>query len=325
MPTVLLTGATGFVGSAAREKLQRREGVKLRCATRHVAQARRKSPSIDWVHLDVSRASGLVHALEGVDTAVYLIHSMGRHGGGGDFAQAEAESATRFALAAAEAGVKRIVYLGGVAPAGQPSKHLASRLRTGECLRAGKVPVVELRAGMIVGSGSESWQIVRDLSMRLPVMVLPAWLEHRSEPVAIADVVEALVYAATAEDVAPGVYGLPGPEALSGGTMLERTAALRGLVALSVKVPFITPRLSSYWIGLVTRADLGIARELVEGLTSDLVSREPSFWPVMGGHRPLPFDDAARAAFKEEAKHLSLRSAALEWMIQHIAPWKKAG
>ncbi|MBL8951191.1 MAG: NAD(P)H-binding protein [Myxococcaceae bacterium] len=318
MGTLLLTGATGFVGRVTRRALAR-AGADVRCASRSHA------PDAGWVRLDVTDPSTLPPALDGIETAIYLVHSMGHAGGGGDFEQREAASARAFARAAADAGVKRIVYLGGVAPSGRPSKHLQSRLRTGEILRQGQVPVVELRAGMIVGDGSESWQIVRDLSMRLPVMVLPAWLEHRSQPVAIDDVVAAIVHAATAPGVQAGVYALPGPDVLSGTQILERTAATQGLVARSVKVPFVTPRLSSYWIGLVTRADVEIARELVEGLTCDLVAREAPFWPVMGGHRPMAFDVAARIAFENEAHHLSLRSAALEWVIQHVAPWKKVG
>jgi hypothetical protein len=155
-------------------------------------------------------------------------------------------------------------------------------------------------------------------------MLLPAWLQHRSEPVAVRDVVAALVHAGIDDTIAPGCYALPGPEAITGQQLLERVAALRGLKARVFKVPFVTPRLSSYWIGWVTRADLEIARELVEGLTSDLVSSETSFWPLMPAHHCLPFDEAARLALTDDAKHLPRRSAALEWAIQNLAPWKRA-
>ncbi len=321
MRSVLLTGATGFVGSATRPALLAR-GVHVRCASRreHTGSA---SPNESWVQLDVSKPERLLPALEGIDTALYLVHGMGRRGGGGDYAAREAESAERFAAAARTAGVRRIVYLGGVQPTGAASKHLASRSRVGEVLRASGVPTVELRAGMIVGARSESFRIVRDLSLRLPAMVLPRWLEHRSQPVAIEDVVAALVHAACSDDVPPGVFALDGPEALSGRELLEHVAALEGLEARKVAVPFLTPRLSSYWIGLVTRADLSIARELVEGLRTDLYASDPSYWPLMGGHRPLSFDVAARHALADEARQLPLGAAVLEWVIQRIAPWKR--
>jgi uncharacterized protein YbjT (DUF2867 family) len=321
MRSVLLTGATGFVGSATRPALLQ-HGVRLQCASRqrHTGAA---SPSESWVQVDVAKPDQLRRALYGIDTAMYLVHGMGRRGGQGDYAAREAQSAERFGAAAREVGVGRIVYLGGVCPAGTPSKHLASRRRVGELLRASGVPTVELRAGMIVGAKSESFRIVRDLSLRLPAMVLPRWLEHRSQPVAIADVVAALVHAGCSDHVAPGVYALDGPEALSAREMLERVAALEGLEARKVGLPFLTPRLSSYWIGLVTRADLSIARELAEGLRTDLYASDPSYWPLMGGHRPLRFDVAARHALAEEARQLPMKAAVLEWVIHHVVPWKR--
>lgn len=321
MRSVLLTGATGFVGSAVRPALLA-HGARVQCASRQ-RHAGAMSPSESWVQLDVSNPDQLRRALYGIDTALYLVHGMGRRGAGGDYAARDAESAERFGAAAREVGVGRIVYLGGVTPPGTASKHLASRRRVGELLRESGVPTVELRAGMIVGAGSESFRIVRDLSLRLPAMVLPRWLEHRSQPVAIADVVAALVHAACSDGVAPGVWALDGPEALSARQMLEHVAALEGLEARKVAVPFLTPRLSSYWIGLVTRADLSIARELVEGLRSDLYASDPSYWPLMGGHQPLRFDVAARHALADEARQLPLTAAVLEWAIQHLAPWKR--
>ncbi len=323
MQRVLLTGATGFVGRALFPELVA-QGCEVRCASRLPEAALARFPTRQWVALDVENPATLAPALQGIETAYYLVHAMGAGGGGGDWEARESASAARFARAAAEAGVKRLVYLGGVAPSGPASKHLRSRLKTGAVLREGSVPVVELRAGMIVGAGSESWQIVRDLSLRLPVMLLPAWLQHRSEPVAVRDVVAALVRVGLDERVAPGCYALPGPEAITGQQLMERVAALRGLKARVFRVPFVTPRLSSYWIGWVTRADLHIARELVEGLTSDLVAREQSVWPLMPEHQCLEFDDAARAALDDDKTTLPMRSAALEWMIANFAPWKRA-
>lgn len=322
MRRVLLTGATGFVGSSVRPALER-AGLDVRCASRDPEQARLKQPNTTWVGLDVEQEHTVLAALRDVDVALYLIHSMGG-AAGADWERREEENARRFAKAAEEAGLQGIVYLGGVAPTGTPSKHLRSRLHTGQVLRAGKVPVIELRAGMIIGPRSESWRIVRDLAVRLPAMVLPRWLEHRSEPVAVGDVVEALVHAATSSFARAGVYGLPGPEALTGEQVLDRVAALRGHRAVKVHVPVLTPWLSSWWIGWVTRANPGLARELVEGLTCDLVSHDPPYWQLMPGHRPLTFDAAARLALAEDDATLPLQSKALEWCIEHLAPWRSA-
>ena len=254
MDLALLTGATGFVGSALYPALSR--VCRVRCASRDPRRARVRHPDREWVELNVEREETLRPALEGVDTTYYLVHGMAGGKGAGDYEKREERSASVFAKAAEQAGVRRIIYLGGVAPSGKPSKHLRSRMRTGTILRGGRVPAVELRAGMIVGAGSESWHIVRDLSMRLPAMVLPAWLRHRSQPVAIDDVIAALVHARTIPDDACGCYALPGPEELSGRELLERVAELRGLRPWTMSVPFVNPRLSSYWIKWVTRADV---------------------------------------------------------------------
>lgn len=254
--------------------------------------------------------------MEGCEVAYYLVHGMGQ---GSDYEREEEEAAERFAGAAARAGLERIIYLGGVSPTGTPSRHLRSRLRTGAILRAGRVPAVELRAGMIIGVGSESWRIVRDLSVRLPVMVLPRWLENRSQPVAVRDVVEALVRAAEIPLAESRIFGLPGPEILSAKEILIRVARLRGTRPVTVGVPFVTPRLSSYWIQLVTRANHEIARELVEGMRTELIATDPPFWDLMPDHRLTPFDEAARSALDEEARSLPPGAKVLEWAAQRAS------
>lgn len=322
MPTLFLTGATGFVGAALYPELLGR-GAKVRCVTRQLAQARSRAPERDWVYADVDDERSLEAAMRGCDRAYYLVHSMGgRSGAGDDYAEREARGAECFARAAARAGLERIVYLGGVAPAGQASKHLSSRLKTGETLRAGSVPTIELRAAMIVGAQSASWQLVRDLAFRLPLMVLPAWLQNRSQPVAIADVVAALAHAGTEGVAAPGCYSLPGPEVLSGEQVLRKVAALRGLRPRALRVPLLTPRLSSYWLGLVTRGDVKLARELVEGLRTDLIAQEPPYWPLMGSPPLLSLDEAAAAALALEASALPLKTVVAERLIQRLAPWR---
>jgi uncharacterized protein YbjT (DUF2867 family) len=306
---VLLTGATGFIGQHLHPALVR-AGHRVRCLTRSPERSRARWPDRDWVGGDVGEPKGLARAMEGCAAACYLVHGMAAARPG--WADEELRWAEDFAEAAGQAGLRRVVYLGGVAPRGEPSEHLRSRLETGQALRIGPVPCLELRAGMIVGAGSASWTIVRDLAARLPGMVLPAWLAHRSEPVAVDDVVAALV--AGLRIALPGStwWDLPGPEALSGKEILLRVAAVMGRRPVLLDVPLVTPRLSSHWIRLVTRADFGLARELVEGLTSDLVATRPGYWAAAGLPAPIALEEAARRALAAEAGTLPLRGRMVE-------------
>lgn len=300
---ILLTGATGFIGRHLHPALVK-AGHRVRCLTRNPDPSRARWPDRDWVGGDVGDPGSLARAMEGCSTAYYLVHGMAAARPG--WANEELRWAGDFAEAAGQAGVQRVIYLGGVAPRGEPSEHLRSRLQTGEVLRGGAVPCLELRAGMIIGTGSASWTIVRDLAARLPGMVLPAWLAHRSEPVAVDDVVAALV--AGAGIALPGGtwWDLPGPEALSGKEILLRVAAVMGRKPVLLDVPLVTPRLSSHWIRLVTRADFGLARELVEGLTSDLLATRPGYWAAAGLPAPIALEEAARRALAAEAGTLAL-------------------
>ncbi len=294
---MLLTGATGFVGGAVRPALTA-AGWSVRSLTRDADRARSREPDHAWVRGDVGDRASMARALHGVDAALYLVHGIGE---GPGFHEREVEAATGFATVAAEAGVGRIVYLGGVAPTGPGSEHLRSRVEVGEALRAGRVPTIELRASMIVGHGSLSWLIVRDLAARLPVMILPRWLRSRTQPVAIGDVVVALVRALDLPIDANVWFDVPGPETLSGKEILDRTAVLMGLGApRSVDVPFLSPRLSSLWIRLVTRADWPVAREVVIGLTEDLLAEDDAFWARIDHPRRASFDEAARRALAAE-------------------------
>jgi len=298
-PTLLLTGATGFVGRAVRPALAAM-GWRVRCLTRDVAAARTREPALDWVPGDVADAGSCARALAGCEAAFYLVHGIGE---GADYHRHEVMAATTFSRAAAAAGVSRIVYLGGVAPAGSGSEHLRSRLDVGEALRSGPVETVELRASMIVGYGSLSWLIVRDLAARLPVMVLPQWLKSRTEPVAIGDVVIALVRALDLPLANSASFDLPGPLALSGKEILDETARVMGLPhPRMIEVPLLSPRLSSLWVRFVTRAKWSVAREVVVGLTDDLLARDDRFWRLIDHPHRLPFTEAARVALSAQRR-----------------------
>lgn len=311
---LLLTGATGFIGQRLFPSLNSADWDVL-CATRDLSKSQRHAPDRHWVPFVAQQRESVDRALEGVDTLLYLIHAMGDHG---DFEADERRAAETVQRSAEHHGVRRIVYLGGVAPSGLPSKHLRSRLATGEMLRSGHVSTLELRAGMIVGAGSQSWCIVRDLAARLPFMILPSWLQNHSQPVAIDDVTAALVRATELDRSISGVLELPGPETLTGEQILMRIAALLGVRPYTLRVPLLSPKLSSYWLKLVTRADFGIAQELVAGLTSDLIAQNPPFWSFMPEHRLQSFDEAALRALQEESGGLSLPTRVLEWSLQHL-------
>ncbi len=292
----LVTGATGFIGGALARA--------LRGGGRRVVSASRKPASGlnggEWRACDLLRPETLPAALEGVSVAYYLVHSMG--GGQADFCALERRAAEAFASAAASAGLERIVYLGGVAPIAHPSEHLQSRLAVGEILRAGAVPTIELRASMVVGNGSASWQIVRDLAVRLPAMVLPKWLESRTRPVALDDVIAALIAAADHPFDGSAWFDVPGPDTLTGREILERIAALRGRRLLAIDVPLLSPRLSALWLRLVTRTDFTLARELVLGLSQDLLPKDDRFWGLVGHTELVSFDEAARRALAGEKR-----------------------
>jgi uncharacterized protein YbjT (DUF2867 family) len=294
--TALVTGASGFIGRALTPALLAR-GFRVVATSRHPRGSGR-TEGVEWRTCDLLDAASLPQAFAGARVAFYLVHSMG--GSSSDFRALEQQTARAFVTAAAAAGVERIIYLGGPAPPGVPSEHLKSRLEVGEILRAGPVRAVELRASMVIGNGSASWQIVRDLAVRLPVMVLPRWLASRTRPVALGDVVEALVSAADMPLSQSEWFDLPGPEILSGQQILERIAALRGRRFLTVKVPFLSPQLSALWLRLVTRTDFALARELVLGLQQDLLPKDERFWASIGHTQLVSFDGAARQALADE-------------------------
>jgi uncharacterized protein YbjT (DUF2867 family) len=312
---VLLTGATGFVGRNLFPMLCER-GYEVVSATRSPERARLAFPDREFRRLDVTDADSALAALEGCQVAFYLVHGMA---GGAGYEEVERQSARAFSEAAERAGVSRIIYLGGIRPRGPISRHLSSRLHVGEILRAGRVPTLELQASMIIGGGSESWRIVRDLAARLPFMLLPRWLDHQSQPIGIDDVTYALARSLDLPLPGSQALALPGPEVLSARDIILRTARLLGSEPLALRVPVVTPKLSSYWITFVTRADQRISEELVEGLLSDLVSEDDGFWRLVPEYTRTSFDDAARAALLHEQRDLSVRSRVAELVIRTLS------
>jgi uncharacterized protein YbjT (DUF2867 family) len=246
----------------------------------------------------VAELGACARALDGCEAAFYLVHGIGE---GSQYHQQEVSAAETFGRAAAQSGVRRIVYLGGVAPKGAGSPHLRSRLHVGAALRGCGVPTLELRASMIVGHGSLSWLIVRDLAARLPFMVLPRWLESRTQPIAIRDVSTALCAGLELPLAESTWFDIPGPDALSGKEIIEQTASVMGLPQPKmVQVPLLSPRLSSQWVRFVTRANWSVAREVVIGLTEDLLARDERFWEMLGDPPRLNFREAAKAALDAE-------------------------
>nr|HEX4312313.1 NAD(P)H-binding protein [Kofleriaceae bacterium] len=314
MATILVTGAAGFVGSHVEIALAA-AGHTVRCATRSVAEARARHPDRAWVELDLERPDTLHAALAGCDAALFLVHGMSD--GRDDYPDRERREAEAFARAASAAGVARIVYLGGVMPARDASRHLASRARVGAILRGGAVDTIELRAAMIIGAGSSSWTMVHDLAKRLPAMMLPRWLRNVSFPIAIEDVVAGLVAALALPARGSRVLELPGPERVCHRDLIVRVARALGHHPRIVDVPVLTPRLSSYWIALVTRTSLAMAQELVEGVRHDLVPTGEPLWTLVD-HQPMSLDAAIAAALRDDTA-AAIPSAAMSARLARLA------
>lgn len=295
-PLILVTGATGYVGGRLVPCLLER-GDRVRCMARDPRRLHgfEWHDQVDVVGGDVLEPDTLHAALEGVHTAYYLIHSLA---GGADYADRDRQGASNFASAAAEAGVKRIIYLGGIEPSGdRRSEHLSSRIQTGEALRDGAVPVTEFRAAVIVGSGSLSFEIVRYLTERVPVMICPKWVKTPTQPIAIRNVLEYLVEALDRPETAGRTYEIGGTEALTYEDMFRTYAKVRGLKRPILNVPVLTPRLSSHWVGLFTPITNRIARPLIEGLDNEVVVRDFSALEDFSV-RPMSYEAAVRLAVK---------------------------
>jgi uncharacterized protein YbjT (DUF2867 family) len=298
---VLVTGATGYIGSRLVPRLLEK-GHGVRCLARNPAKVSLSPrPRLEVVPGDVLVPESLPGALTGIDVAYYLVHSMTT--GSGAFREKDRIAAANFARAAAEAGLKRIIYLGGLGHDGPLlSKHLQSRQETGDVLRQGPVPVTELRAAIIVGAGSASFEIVRDLVRRLPVMVCPRWVRSRCEPIAIGDVLVYLLGVLEDPRSVGETLEMGGGDVLSYADIMRTTAEVMGRRVRILTVPVLTPRLSAYWLNLVTTVPMSLARPLVEGLRNDVVSRDGrlrAWFP----HRTISFREAVAQALDEDGRN----------------------
>ena len=298
MSRILVVGASGYIGSHLAPLLAAR-GHRVRAAARRldVLEARGWR-GIELCAADVFDRESLAAALEDVDTAYYLVHSMAA---GKDFGALDRRAADNFREAAERASVGRIIYLGGLQPQGDASPHLASRRETGERLRAGTVPVTELRAGIIVGPGSAAFEVIRDLVYHLPVMVAPRWIRSRSQPIALDDLLHYLVELA-GRPVPAGTYDAVGPETLSYAELLSEFAEVVERPLRIVSLPVLTPRLSSYWLDLVTAVPAGVARPLIDGLKHDLISDEPDALAALIPRARQSYRGAARSALAAEER-----------------------
>lgn len=247
---------------------------------------------VRWTRADVTDPDSLPGILEPEDVVVYLVHSLGRP----DFADVDRAAAGNVARAAARAGASQIVYLGGLgANAGTESEHLLSRAETAAVLRDGPVPVTTLRAGMVVGSGSAAFETVRALVDRLPAMITPRWVSTPTQPVALADVVRYLVGVCGLAAAYGESYDVGGPEVMTYREMIERIARVRGRRIRIVEVPVLTPRLSSWWLHLVTPVNAAVARPLIDGLRTPTVVRDTRIRALVP-FEPTSFEDAVRDA-----------------------------
>ncbi|MGE0068107.1 MAG: NAD(P)H-binding protein [Solirubrobacterales bacterium] len=290
---IAVAGATGYIGGLLCKELLER-GKEVRALARRPERAGDLAQAgCEVVRADVLEPASLGPALDGVDVAYYLVHSMGR-GSDGDFARRDHQGAENFAAAAAAAGVRRIVYLGGL---GEGSKHLASRHETAEVLRAGPVPVAYFRAAAVIGAGSESFRTVFYLVKRLPVMVTPRWVTTRTQPIAVVDAVAYLADASDLDLPLDRELQIGGPDVTTYGGMIDELArALGRRPPFRITVPVLTPALSSLWIGLVTPVDAGVARPLIEGLATETVVTDPSGMELLPERVPVALEQALREA-----------------------------
>lgn len=292
--SVLVTGASGFVGSRLVPALLE-QGHHVRAMTRHPDSY---DGGGEVVYGDVADRDSLRAALDGMAAAYYLVHSLDS----ADFEQRDAEAATTFGHAAADADLRQIIYLGGLGDLDDAlSAHLRSRRDVEQLLGLGGVPVTALRAAVVVGHGGISWEITRQLVDHLPAMVTPKWVSTKTQPIALPDVVRYLVGVLDRPEAIGQVYDVGGPEILRYVDMLRRAAKIQnGRTPPIVPIPLLTPRLSSRWLALVTDVNLPTARNLVDSMNNEVVVKDDTITKLLPGEL-MSYDDAVRLALRERA------------------------
>jgi len=276
---ILLTGPTGFIGGRLLHALDE-EGFRVRCLVRIseelvIRRPLKQEPEVGYA--DLLQPETLPASMEGMDAAFYLVHSMGGRSIAETkaFAERDRRCAENFLKAAEEAGVKRIIYLGGLGETGDKlSKHLASRQEVANILQSGRVQTTALRAAVIIGAGGASFELIRYLAERLPIMMCPRWIDTRSQPIAVQDVISYLVGCLREPATAGQTLDIGGPDIITYREMVEIYARVRGLRRFIFTVPVLTPRLSAYWINLITPVPSGIVLPLVEGLKNEVICRD---------------------------------------------------
>jgi len=296
---IAVVGASGYIGTNLVPRLVER-GMRVRAVARsREVLAARGWPDVELAAADVLKPETLDAALQDIDIAYYLVHSMRE---GDDFEAIERAGADNFANAAARAGVKRIVYLGGLIPRGADSKHLLSRRLTGDRFRAGEVPVTEIRAGIIVGPGCASFEIIRDLVNHLPLMITPRWVQSKSPPIALDNLLEYLIGVAQHDEAAGKIYDVAGPEELSYEQLLRQYGEHVDKHPWIIAVPVLSPRLSSYWLRLITAVPTSTARALIEGLKLHIEADDSAIRALIP-QRLLTYREAVAAVFETEQRN----------------------
>jgi len=290
---VVVLGASGFIGRALVPVLGREH--EIVAVSRRPQEADRGT--VRWVAADATQRSELEPTLRGADVVYHLVHSLGAT----DFEARDRAAAEAVAAAAATAGVRQIVFLGGLGDdGGDLSAHLRSRAETARRLARGSVPVTTIRSGVVVGAGSAAFETIVALVDRLPAMICPRWVTTRTQPIALGDVVRYLAGVGGREEAFGVALDAAGPEVMTYREMIERVARLRGRRPLIVEVPLLTPRLSSLWLHLVTPVKAGVARPLIDGLRNETVARDDRIRTLVP-FEPTRFDEAARAALAGKA------------------------
>jgi uncharacterized protein YbjT (DUF2867 family) len=302
---VLILGATGFIGKRLVKALAEKE-IKLRILARTPAKAKRiilNDSDTEIVQGDLMNEKSLENALQGIHSCYYLVHSMGGKTitQKKEFAVRDKEAARNFIHAADKQGLKRVIYLGGLGEKGRElSEHLQSRAEVADIISSGKVSATILRAAVIIGAGGASYEMLRYLVERLPVMICPKWINTRIQPIAVQNVIEYLVACLINLATAGKTFDIGGPEILTYKKMMHKYAAARGLAKrIIIDVPVLTPTLSAYWVDLVTPITSGIAHPLIEGMKNEVICKDnriDEFVPV----QKTPFNEAVKIAFSEE-------------------------